>query len=76
MKYLIMVASLFVAFYGCSRNSGDNAASNTIRSGNLEYTFTSPRSAYRSGDTLVAKVTVHNLGMRADTIGVGEGLFS
>ena len=68
-----MIISTVIA--GCSKNSNPVSDSDTVGSGTLHYTFSSPKTIYNPGDTLQAEVTVENSGSATETITVGDGLF-
>ena len=75
MKIMLAVSALGIFIVGCSNSGNPVGPSDTQSSGSLQYTFSTPKTTYISGDTLTAAITVHNSGSVADTIGVEASLF-
>lgn len=71
---LICTLILLATIGGCSRSSNPVSSSDAVQSGKLQYIFSSSKTTYSPGDTLVATVTVHNSGP-TQAITVGDGLF-
>jgi hypothetical protein len=71
-----MIAGALIIMNGCSQNSNPiSSTSDTIKSGTLQYTFSTPKALYGIHDTLNAAFAVYNDGVTTDTIAVGDGLF-
>ncbi len=62
MRRGIIILSLSLLWPGCTGNNPVSPVTNTIRSNNLQVTFSIPRSSYGVHDTLVATTTVYNPG--------------
>ncbi len=75
MRDLFILAIFLFVINGCGQNSNPVSTSDTIKSGSLEYTFSTSKSFYEAHDTLKAAVTVFNNGTSNDTIAVGDGIF-
>ena len=70
MKILLTISTLGIIIVGCNNSGNPAGPSDTQGSGSIQYTFSTPKATYKSGDTLTAATTVHNSGSVADTIGV------
>jgi hypothetical protein len=74
MRYIFFFAILILIISGCDDNPA-SPNSDTIHSGSLQYTFSTPKTTYTVSDILKANVTVLNTGSVPDTIAVGDGIF-
>ncbi len=72
---MVAISAISIFIVGCSKSGNPVGPSDTQSSGSLQYTFSTPNTTYKSGDTLTAAITVHNSGSVADTIGVEASLF-
>ena len=75
MRQIFILAILMIVINGCGQNSNPVSTSDTIKSGSLEYTFSTSKSLYEPNDTLKAAISVFNNGTTNDTISVGDGIF-
>ena len=75
MRHIFILAILMIVINGCGQNSNPVSISDTIKSGTLEYTFSTSKPLYEPHDTLKAAVSVFNNGTTNDTISVGDGIF-
>ena len=72
---MLTISTISIITVGCSNSGNPVGPSDTQSSGALQYTFSTPKTTYMSGDTLTAAISVHNSGSVADTIGVEASFF-
>ncbi len=61
MKQIFIFTLILMAIAGCSKTSNPvSPPSDTVQSGNLQFTFSIPQSTYGTRDTLVASMKVYN----------------
>ena len=75
MKILLTISTLGLIIVGCNNSGNPVGPSDTQGSGSLQFTFSTPKATYKSGDTVAAIISVHNSSSVADTIGVEASSF-
>jgi|GEM_PF-3937626 len=75
MRHIFILAILSIIISGCGQKGNPVSTSDTIKSGTLEFTFSTSKSLFGTHDTLKATVSVYNEGKTDVSIPVGDGIF-